>query len=253
MCPGLDGPSGPKSWTNLLPQNDELTFQALKLDQARIDRLTHLDICVPPEAFFGGRMGFSSSVEFPVLQQLYIDVSWRMFSEEPESDITQWFRMPQLRRLSVCNFKIMRWQKLTFPEHSPLINTIELMTGDYGRLNNFFDPIASPLLPYAKTLESLTITAKELGGKETHCINLGILPMSCRCNWQGVWFLAFLKTLVELCVPFRSFAKAMIISYPPLLRDLILVGCLRDHYFEPEMVVKLTSLGLWWPELAHRI
>lgn len=58
--------------TKPLPEYDDLTFHAMKLDYLQIERLTHLEITVPRYSFFGGRMGFSSTVVFPTLTELVV-------------------------------------------------------------------------------------------------------------------------------------------------------------------------------------
>ncbi|EJC99154.1 uncharacterized protein FOMMEDRAFT_31263 [Fomitiporia mediterranea MF3/22] len=262
ICPNLKLLVKAKPWMKALPADDDLAFRALKFDRAQIDKLTHLELAMPNGAIFGGRMGFSSSIEFPALQELYITESWRNYYDDTDLNTPQWFRMPQLRRLSLLGVKVHKWQTLTFPEHSPLINTIEFLKGDYENVTNFFDPLTSPLLPYRKTLESLTITAKQVTEVTFPKTFRWIELLDPYIQSESKWSLAFLENLVELCLPFRSFARIEITSYPPHLKELVLSGYLWELFEEDtddikcggdnlEKLVKVRQAGRYLRELKR--
>ncbi|KAI5119150.1 hypothetical protein M0805_005229 [Coniferiporia weirii] len=236
LCPNLSALFNTRPWKKPLPADDDLAFNALKFDRSRIESLTHLELSLPNKALFGGRMAFSSSITFPALQVLFVGDSWRSYECEDESvgNSPQWFKMPQLRRLCLVRCKVKYRQKLTFPEHSPLLHTLELIDGDYSKVPNMFDPYTSPLLPFAKSLETLTITARGIG-KDSPFFGVprGLLGNFARAE-RAVhkWSCDFLENLSELCVPFHNYAAQDEVEYPDSLKHLILVSSLEKAFKE---------------------
>ncbi|KAL5498908.1 hypothetical protein ACEPAH_1426 [Sanghuangporus vaninii] len=205
LCPNLS--RSHLHWTKLMTEGQEPSLWVPGLE-----RLTLLRLWVPGGEFFADRI-MSSSVELPALQSLFVSCYGR---EQPDQFAPNWFYMPQLRRLTLENFSLGKIHAILFPKDSPSIRIIEILGGDCIVID-LFDPLTSPLLPYAKSLESLTITAKNMYDNQSmsHFRNLS---------------LGFLESLTELCVPYRSFMWANTTqSYPPRLTELVFLGRLGDE------------------------
>ncbi|KAL5531391.1 hypothetical protein ACEPAG_4268 [Sanghuangporus baumii] len=174
-----------------------------------VAHLTHLEL-FGPKSMFSERWAIPpTSVELPVLQSLSVGFTTFIHTKGR----FQWFRMPQLRRLSVTSLDLMGTHPFELPKHSPLIDTIELLSCSYSIFYDFFNPYESPLLPYAKTLTRLTIIGTYFGRIDN-------------------WSLGFLEGLKVLCLPFIFFANMNIKNYPPNLVDLAVIGSIRNSFKE---------------------
>ncbi|OCB91903.1 hypothetical protein A7U60_g799 [Sanghuangporus baumii] len=205
LCPNIS--HSRLHWTKLMTEGQEPS-----LWDPGMERLTLLRLWVPGGEFFAGRI-MSSSVELPALQSLFLSCYGQ---DQPDQFAPNWFCMPQLRRLTLENFSFGKIHAILFPKDSPLISIIEILGGDCIVID-LFDPLTSPLLPYVKSLESLTITAKNMYDNQSmsHFRNLS---------------LGFLEGLTELCVPYRSFMWANTTqSYPPRLTELVFLERLGDE------------------------
>ena len=165
-----------------------------------------------------------SSIELPALRSL--EVSRIVLYEQK----IEWFRMPRLRRLSLIQASIPHSMKLSLPDHSPLVHTIEIISCSFYVVRDLFDPKSGPLLPFRNSLERLTLKAyTESSG----------LPRPPACRSLG-----FLGGLKQLCFPFLWFATGNIDSYPPNLIEFALIGRCRENYasYVPSGCDKLRNL-----------
>ncbi|KAL5522808.1 hypothetical protein ACEPAG_8826 [Sanghuangporus baumii] len=205
LCPNIS--RSRLHWTKLMAEG-----QKPFLWIPGMEHLTLLRLRVPGVELFAGEI-MTSSVELPALQSLLVSCYGQ---DQPDQFAPNWFRMPQLRRLTLENFSFGKIHEILFPRDSPLISIIEILGGDCIVID-LFHPQMSPLLPYVKSLESLTITAKNMYDDRnySHFRNLS---------------LGFLESFTELCVPYRSFMWAKTTeSYPPRLTELVFLGRLRDE------------------------
>ncbi|KAL5481108.1 hypothetical protein ACEPAI_10049 [Sanghuangporus weigelae] len=172
--------------------------------------ITWLNIVVTSTEFFRSPSEVPSSVTLSALWNLCVLCRENDYlpgtSTPSEPSLPQ---MPNLRVVTLRGFVLHQGQTLNFSS-SPKLNVINLLEGDYQKLPNLF-AFNGPLAPCQNSLESLTITARDLGPRE-----LGM---------QG-FDLGFLRNLVELCIPSQCFTrgKGIIKDFPPQLTDFALIG-----------------------------
>lgn len=151
----------------------------------------------------------NSFLRFPRLRCLLL-LFWDMGKCNDESqDWPVWFDMPKLLYLVLQHFKTPKGKFFSLPKESQYIRTIELLKGDYSEASDFFGE-DGPLKSCASTLESLTITTREI-------------------NSHAGWSLDHLRALAKLCIPSVTFDRAggpPIL--PPQLRTLVVFGYPHD-------------------------
>lgn len=212
LCPNLTLYSNSKPWHQ--PMSGTLE------NSADPKRITHLEISLPTDSLSCYETKW---IELPELQTL-------MLYSERSARFPPW-RMHQLRCLILQGFRIPNVSEFKLPEHSPHINTIELMMGDY-RVIDFFNRDNSPLRHYEELLSLTITTVTDQLDERDH------LPRSSTPS------LSFLKSIVRLCIPYLDFVYIdRIISFPPRLTDLVLLGHASDGFAQTVGLFRLQDVS----------
>ncbi|KAL5492160.1 hypothetical protein ACEPAI_3607 [Sanghuangporus weigelae] len=186
----------------------------------QFDRLTHFEVhalCTFPSGIL--------PKQFPVLQSLKIKY---------HSDLYRYgfvrSALPRLRRLELINVSLFPRARLVLPRYAPMVNSIELELFDVEE--SLFDPNESALLLYRETLESLTIinNGKGLGTDGLLDYREQTLREAIKITTTKKCSLEFLQNLVQLCIPFCTFAEMSQMTFPPRLRHLFLFGDTSRQY-----------------------
>ncbi|KAL5523003.1 hypothetical protein ACEPAF_1270 [Sanghuangporus sanghuang] len=150
------------------PSSEGEIIRTTCLGAISLENLTHLEIDLPQGMPFCTEPILSSGLKLPVLRDLIVNVGHCKTSPEHvdthdvHEHLMQWPRMPALARLCIKNLHVMGGC-FSFPEHSNNIHIIELLGGDYSSVKTFF---YRDIWRYAKSLESLVITATDVAADE---------------------------------------------------------------------------------------
>ncbi|KAL5481043.1 hypothetical protein ACEPAI_9984 [Sanghuangporus weigelae] len=197
-------------------------------DPGRLARLTRLEAELLHGMPCNSYLVYSSDLILPALQELVLDVQKgaKSLPNRTQHNMS-WPQMPQLTRLCIKNWYVAHGCFM-FPAHSDKLRVIELLGGNYWNVYSFFD---QDLRKFSKTLESLTITAIEVGSYHSYCVDL-----------------RYLTALTELCIPLVTYRRWNSVWYPPTLRRLILAGSPENNFKEEnihlleEVEAKLSDL-----------
>ncbi|KAL5522723.1 hypothetical protein ACEPAG_8741 [Sanghuangporus baumii] len=219
-CPNIDSLTVQRS-LNIggirLGEDRIYTTCADGFDSGRLARLTHLEVELPHGMPCNDYLVYSSDLILPALQELVLDVQKGVKSPPNRAQHSMsWPQMPQLTRLCIKNWYIAHGC-FTFPEHSDKLRVVELLGGNYWNVSSFFD---QDLRKISKTLESLTITAIEVGSYHSFHVDL-------RC----------LTALTELCIPLVTYQRWDLVWYPPTLRRFILTGNPEKDFKEEDILL----------------
>ena len=203
---------------------DRQIINSIGIAPCLIKTLTHLDIKLHDGMPCGSRLLFSSSLSLPALKELTIDVSHHdcpLSKGVPTQHWIEWPRMPQLSKICMRDwYGSHTGSCLSFPLHCDKLRAVEIVDGfNYHITADFW----ACLLPYRRSLESLTITTGMFAVPEYKKIVISLEGFS---------------SLTELHIPLTTFANCEDIrTHLPFdsLRGLVITG---DYEFERVIIVR---------------
>ena len=192
---------------------DGLPVKAVNLNASNLKKLTRLEIGLSEDMPCKSILVFSERLVLPALQELIVDVQRREWDAEPGKERTlEWPIMPRLAKLCIRNWHVSR-HHFSLPLRSGNLRIVELLGGSYMNVDDLF---GSELRRYAKTLESITITAADVGDVSHHEVDLEDFA-----------------SLTEICVPIYPFAITTKFRFPRSLRCLVVSGSPETAFQEP--------------------
>ncbi|KAL5481057.1 hypothetical protein ACEPAI_9998 [Sanghuangporus weigelae] len=192
---------------------DRAALNAVKFSALDAKKLSSLEVQLPEGMPYDSKLIFSGSMSLPSLRELILDVQHREWNRRiGEEHNLEWPYMPRLTRLCIKNWFVSH-RRFNLPKLSDELRIIEFLGGSYLNVDDLF---GNELRRYASTLESITVTAADIGDIFYHEV-----------------ILEDFMSLTEICVPVFTFGVTTKFRFPRSLQRLIISGSPETAFREP--------------------